>query len=342
MEQVPAQEQSPFASKPAKLAIKAGVSVVALLMLRGIIGSLPMLKNSPAITESFLGDSLLSPLVISNAIIDTVILAVILTVGLRLAQLTRIHGQQFAELGSIMSQATLVVVLIFAYKIYELPAACFFIGRTDLMNLNTANVSPPSGSYGDFIRAWGQVISQLNPTAVQNASGESLGAYQRLALAVFRRPPDYYAWAFLILIAIPVIGLVPLVYRNLDTMADLLSHGAAALQVGAVQTRVPGPAGGASSTAPKNEPVAQVGQSAALPLGRIVDKLIKMKALLDAGAISATDFETQKQRVLNLPIEPDANIANPEDFMRMKALFDQGALTEAEYEGQKRRALQQI
>ena len=85
------------------------------------------------------------------------------------------------------------------------------------------------------------------------------------------------------------------------------------------------------------------GQTVALPLGHIVDKLVKMKALLDAGAISATDFETQKQRVLNLPIEPDANIANPEDFYdRLKALFDQGALTEAEYEGQKRRALQQI
>ena len=189
MEQVPAQELSPFASKPAKLAIKAGVSVVALLMLRGIIGSLPMLKNSPAITESFLGDSLLSPLVIANAIIDTVILAVILTVGLRLAQLTRTHGQRFAELGSIMSQATLVVVLIFAYKIYELPAACFFIGRTDLMNSQHSQcVAPVVVLMATSFGAWGQVIGQLNATAVQNASGESLGAYQRLALAVFRRP----------------------------------------------------------------------------------------------------------------------------------------------------------
>jgi hypothetical protein len=336
MEQTP----SSFANRVAKLAIKTGVSIVALLMLRGIVGSLPMLKNSPAISDSFLGDTLLSPLLIANVLIDTVILVVILTFGLRLGHFIRNQGERFAQIGSITTQATLVVVLILAYKMYELPAACFFVGRTDLMNLNTANTA--SGSYGDFIRAWGQIINQVNSTVIQNASGEALTSYQQLALAVFRRPPNYYAWTFLILIAIPVIGLVPLVHRNLDTLADLLSHGAAMLHGGSIQ--------GGSTAVNADHPVqvpasgqsTQVNIGTAMTLKQILDKLTKLKALLDVGAISRSDFDTQKERVLAVPMLPDASEVTPEDFMRLKTLFEMGALTETEYDGQKQRALQQI
>lgn len=335
-------EQSPslLTSRVAKLAIKAGVSVVALLMLRGIVDSLPMLKNSPAISDSFLGDTLLSPLVIANVLIDTAILIVILTFGLRLGHFVRGQGARFAEIGSIFTQATLVVVLIFAYKMYELPAACFFVGRTDLVNLNTANSA--SGSYGDFIRAWGQIINQVNATVIQNASGDALTSYQQLALAVFRRAPNYYAWAFLILIAIPVIGLVPLVYRNLDVLADLLSHGAAILQGGAPQSGTPAVSAAPPAEATVPGAAAPINAPAAMPLRQVVDKLVKLKALLDAGAISRSDFDLQKERVLAAPILPDANSADPEDFMRLKTLYEAGALTQAEYEGQKQRALQQI
>lgn len=335
-------EQSPslLANRAAKLAIKTAVSIVALLMLRGIVGSLPVFKNGPAISGSFLGDSLLGPLVIANWAIDTVILAVILTFGFRLGYFIRSRGERFRELGSIVSQTTLVVVLIFAYKMYELPAACFFVGRTDLVNLSSANVS---GSYGDFIRAWGQVINQVNASAIQNASGDALNSYQQLAMAVFRRPPNYYGWTFLILIAIPVISLVPLVHRNLDALADLLSQGAAAiLQSGSPQ--------GDASTVPATRlvvtsatsPATQIDAPSAMALGQIVDKLTKLKALLDVGAILRSDFDIQKQRVLAAPILADANNANPEEFMRLKALFEAGALTQPEYERQKQRVLQQI
>ena len=335
-------EQAPslLATKTAKLAIRAGVSVVALLLLRGVVGSLPILKNSAAISDSFLGDTLLSPLVIANAIIDSAILAVILTIGIRLGQIIRGHGERFAELGTIATQSTLVVVLILAYKMYELPAACFFVGRTELVNLNTNNAS---GSYSDFIRVWGQLISQVNATVIQNASGDTLTAYQQLALAVFRRPPNYYAWSFLILIALPVIGLVPLVHRNLDSMADLLSHGTAALQGYALRDNEARPTVANPAASASASPAAALrSDPAAMSLKLIVDKLIKLKMLLDAGAISPADFESQKQRVLAVPIQPDANSADPEDFIRLKAIFESGALTEVEYETQKQRALQQI
>jgi hypothetical protein len=335
-------EQSPtsLANRAAKLAIKAGVSIVALLMLRGIVGSLPMLKNSPAISDSFLGDTLLSPLLIANVIIDSAILIVILTFGFRLGHFVRNQGERFAEVGSIITQATLLVVLIFAYKMYELPAACFFVGRTDLVNLNTANTA--SGSYGDFIRAWGQVINQVNATVIQNASGEALTSYQQLALAVFRRAPNYYAWTFLILIAIPVIGLVPLVHRNLDTLADLLSHGAAMLQGASLPGNPPAAQPAPTAETPRPVAGAPADTSIAMTLRQALDKLTKLKALLDAGAISRSDFDTQKSRVLSSPILPDPDNINPEDFMRLKALFEAGALTEAEYEQHKQRALQQI
>ncbi|HEV2135376.1 MAG TPA: SHOCT domain-containing protein [Terracidiphilus sp.] len=320
-----------FGSKIAKLAIKAGVSVIALLILRGVVDSLPVLRNSPAISDSFLSDTLLSPLVIANAMIDTAVLAVMLTSGLGLARLIGSKGQRFAELGSIAAHITLLVVLIFAYKTYELPSACFFVSRTDLVSLN-APTAAPSGSFGDFIRAWGQVISQVNATAIQNASGDTLTSYQQLALADFRRPPNYYAWIFLVLLAIPVTGLVPLVYRNLDNMADLLSHGAAALH-GSIGSGNPPPG-------PTVPPQADVAES--MSLKRSVDKLIKLKTLLDAGAISKGDFENQKQRILTLPLQPEPNGADPEDFIRLKAIHEAGALTESEYETQKSRALHHI
>ncbi len=181
------------------------------------------------------------------------------------------------------------------------------------------------------------MINQVNAAAIQNASGEALNAYQQLALAIFRRPPNYYAWTFLILIAIPVIGLVPLVHRNLDAMAELLSHGAAALQgnAGAFQAEAKYPASSSANNVGFNA-------AEALTLRQIVEKLATLKTLLDSGAISSLDFQNQKQRILGLPVNFSPSTAGTEDFLRLKALLESGALTEAEFETQKQRALQQI
>jgi hypothetical protein len=344
MEQVPSptpqQDLTALASKAAKLALKAGVSIVALLLLRGIIGSLPVIKNSATISGSLLGESLLSPLVLADAIIDSVILVVLLSFGLRLANMVKGSAPRFVVLGSVLTQLTLFGVLIFAYKIYELPAACFFVGRTDLVNLHAAKSSPGSESHGDFIREWEQVINQVNPSSIQNASGESLEAYQRLAVALFRRAPDYYGLAFLILIAIPIVRLVPLVYRNLDMLTDVLSHGAAAVGGAVISAR--GEAGGNAGGVHSDAVQVNTSRGPAVPLNQILGKLEKLKSLLDVGAISTTDFAAEKDKILSTPLLRDTQTADADGFLRLKALYESGALTEAEYEAQKQRALRLI
>jgi hypothetical protein len=272
--------------------------------------------------------------VICNAIIDTVILLVILGFGLKLGKIIQTNGEKYSDLGRVMSQITVVLVLILAYKTYEMPAACFFVGRSDLVNLNSS-VTP--ASYGDFIRAFGQVVNQINATAIQNATGDTLAAYQQLALAVFRRPPNIYAWTFLIIIAIPSIGLVQLVHRNLDAIAELASSGAGALKV------APAAPPESFTAAPEPQQGIRASESGqGLMLRDIVDKFVRLKALVDSGAISNVDFENQKRRILSQPTNESRAATEPEDFLRFKSLLDSGLITEEEYEGHKQRFLGQI
>ena len=233
------QDTSLPGPKSGRLVIGTGIAVVALFLLRGIVDSLPTFKNSPAISGSLLADSLLSPLVICNAAIDTGIVIIILTFGLRLGRNIQIHGQRYSGLSKIVTRATLAIVLIFASKTYELPAACIFVTRTNLVNLHKS-IAQSKGAYPDFIGIWAPMVDQLDVDTIQNASGDALTAYQQIALAMFRRSPDYYGWASLVLIAILVIGLLSVVLRNLNTMADLLLRGTSTSQ------RIP-------SSAPRNQ-----------------------------------------------------------------------------------------
>ena len=324
-----------------RLTIGTGMAVVVLLALRYFIGSFPMIKNAPAISGPLIGDSLLSPLVICNAITDTAILILILSFGFQLGNKIQNHGEPYAGLGKIVTRATLAVVFLFAYKTYELLAACIFVGRADLVNLHTS-IAQSKGAYPDFMAIWASMIDQLNATAIQNASGDALIAYQQIALAMFRRPPDYYAWAFLVLIAIPVIGLVALVLRNLGTMAELLSRGTLTPQ----QTRAHAPTSGAAPVAPTSasrpKPPAPSQPGGNVSLRQMAEKIAKIKMLRDSGAISTADFDTQKQRILGLAIDPSSAVHGSDDFMKLKSLLETGALSEEEYEAQKQRFLQHI
>ena len=175
------QISSPLGSAGKKF-IRFALSIVGLLILRGILGALPMLKSA-----SVIGDTLLSPLVILYVAVDTVILLVILSFGLSLGQDIQTKAPKLSDIGRIITRATIVVVLVVAYKAYELPAACLFVDQTDLMALSKNNSA--QGSYGDLMRMWGSILGQVNTAAIQNASGGALANYQKIALAVFASLP---------------------------------------------------------------------------------------------------------------------------------------------------------
>jgi zinc-ribbon domain len=67
------------------------------------------------------------------------------------------------------------------------------------------------------------------------ASGSTLEAYQKVAVASLRQPPDLYGWIFLILSVLPVVGIVILGSRNLDRITELLFHKARVAAAGSPQ-----------------------------------------------------------------------------------------------------------
>jgi hypothetical protein len=307
--------------------IRFVLSVVGLLVVRGIVGALPMLRSASAI-----GDSLLSPLVVTLAVIDTLIILLALGFGLNLSREIQTNATKIADLGRIVSRLTIIVVLVIAYKAYELPAACLFVDQSDLITLGKNNTAP-AGSFGDFLKVWNQMAGQVTAAAMQNATGDALSNYQKIALAVFRQPPNLYAWGFLLLIAIPAVTVVPLVSRNMDTFTEMVSQATAALDGAA------NPAGAAVTSNASNATAPEVSGNKATP-GYATDKLTKLKTLLDAGAISGEEFAGQKAKLLARPIvelAPDA-----EDLRKLKTLLDSGVLTQEEYNSCKQRFLEQV
>ena len=315
-------EQASPSSSPnlAKIFIRFALSVVGLLILRGVIGSLPMLKGSPAF-----GDSLINMLLLCYLVIDTLIILVILSFGLTLAREVRAKLPKFVDVGTIIARATIVVVLIIAYRAYETPVACLYVDQTDLLNLGKTS-NPTPGAYADFMRLFNQMAGQVTAAAMQNASGDALAQYQKLAVALFRQPPNIYAWVFLILIGIPVVSLVPLVARNLDNFTELVSQVPTTLDASARAQ----PSGTLPVAAALSSPV------------DITEKLLKLKSLLDAGAISTEDFRLQKSKILSRPISTPNSAVEAEDLRKLKSLLDDGTLTQEEFETCKIRFLEQI
>jgi len=324
-------EQAPpsFVQNMWKKLILFVVNALGLLLLRAIFGSLPILKNASAF-----GDSFMTPLVLAYMIVDTVILLVVLDFGITLARELQARYEHIPDISKLVSLAVILVVLVFAYRVYELPTACLAVQRTDLLSFGQNRTSPP-GTFTDFIRAWNQMVGQLSEAAMQNATGDALVRYQRLAVAMLRRPPDIYGWAFLALIAVPAISMVALVSRHMNTFSELLS------QAGVAIARTAHPPGtSARPSAPARPEGASLGIESMSPAG-VIEKLSKLKSLLDSGAISKEDFDTQKIKLLGRTVSHSKPV-EPDDFQRLKSLLDSGALTEGEYKAQKERLLEQI
>ena len=318
-----------FAQNLWKKVIRFVVNVLGLLVLRAILGSLPILKNASAF-----GDSFMTPLVLAYMIVDTVILLLVLDFGIGLARDLQARYKNIPDLSKLVSLTTILLALLFAYRVYEVPTACLVVQRSDLLSFGQNQNNTP-GSFTDFIRTWNQVVGQFSEAAMQNATGDALTRYQQVAVAVLRRPPDIYGWTFLFLIAVPAIVVVALVSRHVNTFTELLSH--AGLVVGRT-TNLPG------NPAHPSEPAAveraAVGGESTSPAD-LLEKLSKLKSLLDSEVISKDDFDNQKMKLLGRTLSHSKR-AEPEDFRRLKSLLDSGALTEEEYKAHKERLLEQI
>ena len=71
-----------------------------------------------------------------------------------------------------------------------------------------------------------------------------------------------------------------------------------------------------------------------------LDRLGKLKALLDSGAITQAEYDSQKDAILH-PGRPQPSGVE-EELRKLKALFDSGAITQTEYDEQKRKILSRM
>jgi Short C-terminal domain len=319
------QAQSTLGSDLANRAVRLILPLVGLLILRAILAALPVLKNAPAFDGS-----LMSPLVLVRAVVDTLIFLTLLRFGVEVGQIVRTNFKPAPELGKILSLVVVVIVLLLAYHSYQTPAACVMETPADLVNLGKPGNTGLSQNLADVVRVWQEAVQGVTADAVATATGNNLLAYQRLAVAVLRQPPDLYGWTFLILILIPVVGVVAMVSRNRNTFTELILHAAA-------PPRAPSHGAPASGgTVPGDRQGVAAGDI--VSYSSIADRLARLKSLLDASLISNEDFQTQKAAIL----QGSLSAGEPEELRKLKLLLDAGALTHEEYEIQKQRFLAQL
>ncbi|MGD0872121.1 MAG: SHOCT domain-containing protein [Bryobacteraceae bacterium] len=281
---------SSFGSRLGKKAMRVVVAIVGLLLLRAVLSSLPMLKNA-----SYIGGTFLTPGVLANAIIDTLILAAIFGFGLGASGELRQFYPKSPHLGQAVLLLVVLLVLVLAYYLYELPIACVLI--------SPQSVNVAAGTTADTLDTW------LKPYMLQNHT--------------------LYTWIFLLLAAIPVAGLVLIGARNLEAVSDLLFH--KATSVGAGQGHEPEP----PSAGPRMQATmpAAAGTGAGADLSpESMEKLMRLKTLLDQHAITQADFDAQKRAILQgTPAQQE-----PAELQRLKQLLNAGVLTQEEYDSQRK------
>jgi hypothetical protein len=212
------QTQSVFTAEIGKRAVRFALTIIALLLLRAILGALPMLANGSAI-----GSSLISPLVIANAIVDTILLVVILRFGMAIGRVITERSVPVPALGKIASLATIVLVLLIGYRQYEIPTACLVVSPSDLVKVGQPSVPL---NLDKVVPGLSQMFQGIAAAETKMVTGATLAAFQSAAVMLLRQPPDIYGWTFLLLVALPVIGIVVLISRNLDAYTELVFHAA--------------------------------------------------------------------------------------------------------------------
>jgi hypothetical protein len=298
-----------------KKATRFAVTVVGLLSLRGLLAALPMLQN-----PSTIGNTFLSPLVLANAIVDTLILITLISFGLATKLAVRELYPRAPDLSKAALLAVILLVLVLAYNLYQLPIACVLISPQGLVRANAGQFPPGWEALGLMVTGVAELI--------RSSSGATLAAYQSVAVGALRQSPDWYGWIFLILCAGPIVGLVRLGSQNLDAISELVFHRTEAAAGDWQRARAA--AGGS-----RGPYAARAGKELS---SDDMERLGRLKSLLDAGAITQSDFDTQKKRILEEPVVAE----EPAELQKLKQLLDVGALTREEYEVQKHRFLDRL
>jgi hypothetical protein len=71
-----------------------------------------------------------------------------------------------------------------------------------------------------------------------------------------------------------------------------------------------------------------------------LDKLTKLKTLLDSGVITKDEYEAQKNTLLHPGVTRPTGVED--ELRKLKTLYDSGVLTASEYEDQKKKALSRM
>ncbi len=90
------------------------VSIVVLVFIRSVLASLPVLRNAQAI-----GDSGITPVMIVQVVVDTLILAALLRFGFQLSATVRAGSQSFPESGTIWNLFIITLVAACAQGVYS-------------------------------------------------------------------------------------------------------------------------------------------------------------------------------------------------------------------------------
>jgi hypothetical protein len=195
-----------------------------------------MLKNATAF-----GNTFLSPIVLSNAIVDTLILVALLTFGVGASRILRQSYPRVPDLSTATFLATILLILVLAYNLFELPIACIVISPQDAFTADAAKAAQIGAQLGvgDMFNQIATGMSAQLAQTLKNVSGDTLAAYQRLAVFKLRQSPDIYGWIFLLLSAMPVVGIVVLGSRNLDRISEMVFHKAREATTGVQQSTAP-------------------------------------------------------------------------------------------------------
>lgn len=114
--------QSSFGREISRRLLKAGIAVAGLLLIRFILGRLPMVAHAdPIYIDSLFGtdQAVVSPTAIAKAIIDTLIFAVVLFAAVDAGALVRSSARRLPEAGMMIMLTTVVVVVALAYSSYS-------------------------------------------------------------------------------------------------------------------------------------------------------------------------------------------------------------------------------